>query len=65
MSTVKVLDGETVCDVAVKQLGDAARAIELAALNGISVTGDLTAGSILQLPVVADDKEKLVRILNY
>lgn len=64
MSTVKTLDGEALVDVAVKHLGDATRVVELAQINGLSVTADLVAGSILEIPVVGDDKEKLVRILN-
>lgn len=50
MKDVKVLYQQTITDIAVQELGDAERAIEIAALNGLSLTTALQAGQILTVP---------------
>lgn len=50
MKLVKVLYQQTIIDIAVQELGDAERAVEIAALNGLGITDELTAGQVLQVP---------------
>lgn len=52
--TVKVLDGQSLFDIAMQYLGDSSAAIHMALLNGISITDTLTAGQLLVLPDVMD-----------
>lgn len=53
MTTVTVKDGQTLFDIAVQSLGSVDRVFDLAQLNGIGITDDLTSGQILLLPDVA------------
>lgn len=46
---IKVQDRQTLLDVAIQYLGDAAGAIDLAQLNNISITENLQAGQILKI----------------
>lgn len=50
MKTVKVLDRQTVFDIAMQELGVVDRSFEIADLNGISVTAHLVAGSEIIVP---------------
>ena len=49
---MKVLQGQTLIDIAIQELGSAEGAYDLAVLNGISVTDELIPGQELQLPVI-------------
>jgi len=51
---MKVLQGQTLIDIAIQELGSAEGAFELAVLNGLSVTDDLDPGRELQLPAVVN-----------
>jgi hypothetical protein len=46
---IKVLNGQSIFDVAIQAAGSAEAAMEIAALNGISITDDLAAGTVLKV----------------
>ncbi|MGQ0739147.1 MAG: hypothetical protein ACT4OJ_08830 [Bacteroidota bacterium] len=50
MKSVKVLNGQTLVDIAVQELGDASRALEIAELNDRKITDDLAAGQLVNVP---------------
>lgn len=50
MKTVIVLDNQRLIDISMQELGDVERLVELAALNGVSMTEELVAGSTIQIP---------------
>lgn len=58
--TVTVLEGQSLLDIALQELGSLEGAYNLAVLNGLSLTDSLAAGMLLQLPDVVDK-----RIVNY
>jgi len=58
--TVTILEGQSLLDVALQELGSLEGAYALAVLNGLSLTDSLAAGMMLQLPDVVDK-----RIVNY
>ena len=47
---ISVKEGQTLIDVAVEYLGDSSEAMNIALLNGISITDELESGTILILP---------------
>ena len=51
---MKVLEGQTLPDIATQYLGSADAVYDLALLNGISITDDLEAGRDLLLPPVVN-----------
>ncbi|WP_036163388.1 hypothetical protein [Marinilabilia salmonicolor] len=46
---VKIVEGQSLFDIAIQKLGSAEAALELAVLNGLSLTDELTTGETLQL----------------
>jgi len=55
-----VLEGQSLLDIALQELGSLEGTYALAVLNGLSLTDSLAAGMLLQLPDVVDK-----RIVNY
>lgn len=55
---MKVLEGQTIFDVAIQECGSAEAGYDLAMLNGISVTDDLTAGQELLVPEATNKQIK-------
>lgn len=53
--TVKTL--QTVADIAVQVYGDAAAVVDIANANNITVTTDISPGTVLELPEVVYDKQ--------
>jgi hypothetical protein len=53
-----VLEGQSLLDIALQELGSLEGAYNLAVLNGLSLTDSLTAGMTLQLPDVVDRRIK-------
>ncbi|WP_010664942.1 hypothetical protein [Marinilabilia salmonicolor] len=51
---VKIVEGQSLFDIAIQKLGSAEAALELAVLNGLSLTDELTTGETLQLPGVVN-----------
>ena len=51
---MKVLQGQTIFDIAIQELGSVEGAFALAVLNGISITDELTSGHELLLPVTSN-----------
>ncbi len=49
---VKIVEGQSLFDIAIQRLGSAEAALEVAILNGLSLTDELTTGETLQLPGV-------------
>lgn len=64
MKVVKVQYKQTIIDIAVQELGDASRAIEIAVLNNLNLTDDLVSGTTLILPVPDLDKRWLVNLFK-
>lgn len=50
MKTVIVKSGQTLMDIALQEKGSIEAIEEIAALNGLSVTEELSAGTVLKLP---------------
>ena len=64
MKVVKILLGQTICDIAVQELGDAERSMEVADLNGLSLTDDLTAVNTLLVPDYNTSKTNIVNLFS-
>ncbi len=62
METITALTRQSLIDIAVQSLGDADMAQELAELNAMALTDDVEPGTILKLPVIAD--ESVVRFFD-
>lgn len=45
---------QSIVDIAIQHCGSAEAAVEIATLNGISVTDNIVPGTILKLPAVAN-----------
>lgn len=60
MASTKVSEGQTLLDIALQATGDLTRVFEIAGLNGIDITTDLTIGSTLTVPEPVIDKAYLV-----
>jgi hypothetical protein len=50
MRSIVVLQGQSIWDVAVQHTGYALDAFGIAAANGLSTTGDISAGQVLLVP---------------
>ena len=50
MKTVTVKSGQSLLDIAIQEKGTLECILELASLNGLSITDDLTAGMELMVP---------------
>lgn len=61
MRSIKTGEGQTVLDIAMQYCGDAGKAIEICVLNNVSITTDFAPGTILKVPDVAIEKEKIVK----
>lgn len=64
MKIVTVLNNQTLIDITMQELGDVERLFELAVLNGVSITGDLQAGSTIVVPDFDLSKRNTVRIFS-
>lgn len=64
MKVVKILLGQTICDLAVQELGDAERSMEIADLNGLSLTDDLAALNTLLVPDYDSAKVNIVSLFS-
>lgn len=51
----QVMPGDTLADIAVRNCGSLSVLPELAALNGLSITGEIIPGQVLSLPKIARD----------
>lgn len=61
MQTIKAGEGQTLIDVAMQHLGEAALLFDVAELNGLQITDELTPGQLIILPDAAIDKLRVVR----
>lgn len=64
MKTIVVIQGQTLIDIAMQELGDASRLRELALLNNLNITSEITPGQTLLVPDYALDKKDTVKILT-
>jgi hypothetical protein len=64
MPSTKVSEGQTLLDIALQATGDLTRVFEIAGLNGIDITTDLTIGSTLVVPEPLIDKTYLVDLFT-
>jgi hypothetical protein len=62
--TVKVLNNQSLLDIAIQELGSADAAFDIALINNINITDDLQTGQILQIPQTANDYVRR-QIVNY
>ncbi|MFL5747213.1 MAG: hypothetical protein ACJ751_21240 [Niastella sp.] len=64
MTNVTVSYGQTWLDIALQELGDMERAIELAQLNGRAITDDLQAGEALLVPDFDQEKRSIIQLFR-
>jgi hypothetical protein len=64
MKQVEVLEGQTLIDLAMQELGDASRLFELSDLNGMLPSDDLAAGQIISVPEPTEEKREIVKALK-
>jgi hypothetical protein len=64
MTKVTVAYGQTWLDIAMQELGDIERTIELAQLNGRSITDALEAGEILNVPDFDTSRRSIVQLFR-
>ena len=64
MTKVTVSYGQTWFDIAIQELGDIERTIELAQLNGRSITDVLEAGEELNVPDFDSDQKDIVQLFT-
>lgn len=57
---VTVCEGQTLIDIAMQYCGDALAVADVAKLNGLGITDELTPGQTILIPDVAIDKVKIV-----
>ena len=55
MKTVTVLDRQSIFDIAIQHCGAAEAACDIALLNGISITDELPANSVVKMPSIHDN----------
>lgn len=60
MQHIKAGEGQTLIDIAMQYCGDAMRLFEIAELNNLDITDDLTGGQTLIVPDEEIDKNKIV-----
>lgn len=60
MKKVTIVPGQTLIDIALQELGDAATLFEVAQYNDRSITDDLAAGDVLTVPDYALDRRAIV-----
>src|SRR5665213_883962 len=64
MKVVKILLGQTISDIAVQELGAAERSMEVADLNGLSLSDDLTSINTLLVPDYDTSKVNIVNLFS-
>lgn len=64
MNKVTVSYGQTWLDIALQELGDMERAIELARLNDRAITDDLQAGEELMVPDFDSEKRSIIQLFS-
>jgi hypothetical protein len=64
MNKVTVSYGQTWLDIALQELGDMERAIELAQLNGRAITDELQAGEELIAPDFDSEKRSIIQLFR-
>ena len=64
MNKVTVSYGQTWLDLALQELGDMERAIELAQLNNRAITDDLQAGEELLVPDFDSEKRSIIQLFR-
>jgi hypothetical protein len=62
---IRILNNQSLFDIAIQTLGSAEAAFCIAAANNMSVTDDLQAGRILQIPQQANDYVKKQTVEYY
>ncbi|MDR1199068.1 MAG: hypothetical protein LBK94_08690 [Prevotellaceae bacterium] len=62
---VKVLNNQSLLDVAIQEMGSAEAAFDIALANSIDVTDDLQVGQILQIPQAASDYIRKQTVNHY
>lgn len=64
MTKVTVSYGQTWLDIAMQELGDTERALELAQLNGRAITDDLQSGEVLLVPDYDLEKRNIIQVFR-
>ena len=64
MNKVTVSYGQTWIDIAMQELGDVERVLELVLLNGRSLTDELKAGEVLSVPDYDPSKRRLIQLFS-
>ncbi|NOS94530.1 MAG: hypothetical protein HOP30_21675 [Cyclobacteriaceae bacterium] len=61
---VKALNGQAWIDLTLQELGDESRLFEMVDLNGGSITGEITPGTIIQSPEAESGKKRITNLLQ-
>ncbi len=64
MAKVTVTYGQTWADIAMQELGDAERQLELAFINGRSLTDVLQSGEVIEVPAFDLSKKQTVQLFT-
>lgn len=64
MKRIQTLNGQTLVDIAIQELGDADRVFEIATMNGLSLTDELEPGRVLMVPEPAREMKSTVQIFQ-
>lgn len=64
MTKVTVSYGQTWFDIAMQELGEIERVVELAQLNGRSITDELVSGEVLIVPDFDSEKRDIVQLFT-
>lgn len=65
MANYIVKSRQNLCDIALQLCGSMEAAYDIAAINGLNLTDDLTIGTVLELPTTTDTKTTQHYAANY
>lgn len=62
--TIKVKHNQSLFDIAIQVYGTIEGIVEIAVANGLSITGELIQGQLLQIPDYSDTKIEVVKYFS-
>lgn len=64
MRAVRILKSQTLTDIAIQELGDVTRVLEIAVMNDLSITDPLTAGETILVPDALIEKLSITKLFK-
>lgn len=61
---IEVLEGQTLADIAIQANGDLGSLMNIAMLNGMSITDDVAEGMVIEVPEADSDKQSIVAVFD-